>query len=150
MEALLGNERPSEGFEPISFFLSRSGLMAKGDAFLLTEVPISNNCITNHPQMAQKAHYLSEFLWFRNPGKEQHFWLGGLTYCCKQTVAEAARGRPGISLLRGLSKVSLYRLVWASLQHGSLRAAGLLTWLLKLSTGSIPRARRKLHGLLQL
>lgn len=54
MKALLGNERPSEGFEPISFFLSRSRLMAKGDAFLLTEVPISNNCITNHPQMAQK------------------------------------------------------------------------------------------------
>lgn len=28
--------------------------MAKGDAFLLTEVPISNNGIKNHPQMAQK------------------------------------------------------------------------------------------------
>ena len=53
MKALLGNERPSEGFEPISFFLSRSRVMAKGDAFRLTEVPVSNNCVTNHPQMAQ-------------------------------------------------------------------------------------------------
>lgn len=32
-----------------------------------------------------------------------------------------------LSLLMGLSMVSVHRLVWASLQDGSLRAAGLFT-----------------------
>lgn len=87
--------------------------------------------------------YLSQFVWFRISEKERHLWLG-----VSHSVA-VRQGLPRNLSLMGLSKVSPWRLVWASLQHGSPRAAGLLTWLLKLRTRSIPSAKRKLHGLSQ-
>ena len=85
--------------------------------------------------------YPSQFVWFRISEKERHFWLGGLTQGCSQTgpvQASRCHGSPqGLTLETSLGFLTTWR----------PQGGWTLTWPLKLSTGSIPRAKRKLCGL---
>lgn len=128
MKALLGTEGPSEGFGPISGSINGSERclpMEWGSNELLLHNKSSSNLMTliiSHSFCGSGIQERSN-----SSGLGSHVW--GLRRHC--------------SLSTGLPMVSLCRLVWASLQYGSLRAGGLFTWQLKLSGGTLPESKEE-------